>query len=144
MYTVGGSVAKNLQETQACSLGQEDPLEKKMAIHSSILAWEVPWTEEPGGLQSMGSQRGECIYIIHIRVCSVAQSCLTLCDPVDCSPLGSSVHGIFQTRILEWVGISYFRDIHIYINIYIYTHLYIRMLYHNQDSNRCWKNTIFL
>jgi len=39
------------------SLGQEDPLVKEMATHSSILAWKVPWTEEPGGLQSMGSQR---------------------------------------------------------------------------------------
>ena len=37
--------------------GREDPLEKEMAIHSSILAWEIPWTEEPGGLQSIGSQR---------------------------------------------------------------------------------------
>ena len=37
-------------------LGEEDPLEKEMATHSSILAWEIPWTEEPGGLQSMGSQ----------------------------------------------------------------------------------------
>ena len=41
------------------SLGQEDPLEKEMATHSSILAWEIPWTEEAGGLQSMGSQRVE-------------------------------------------------------------------------------------
>ena len=39
------------------SLGQEDPLEKEMATHPSILAWEIPWTEEPGGLQPMGSQR---------------------------------------------------------------------------------------
>ena len=39
------------------SLGQEDPLEKEMAPHSSTLAWRIPWTEEPGGLQSMGSQR---------------------------------------------------------------------------------------
>ena len=39
------------------SLGQEDPLEKEMATHSSILAWRIPWMEEPGGLQSMGSQR---------------------------------------------------------------------------------------
>ena len=44
-------------ETQVRSLGQEDPLEKEMATHSSILAWRIPWTEEPGGLQSMGSQR---------------------------------------------------------------------------------------
>ena len=46
-----------MQEMQVRSLGQEDPLEKEMATHSSILAWEIPWTEEPGGLQSMVSQR---------------------------------------------------------------------------------------
>ena len=47
-----------MQETmQFDLLGQEDPLEKEMAIHSSILVWEVPWTEEPGGLQSMGLPR---------------------------------------------------------------------------------------
>ena len=44
-------------ETRVRSLGQEDPLEKEMATHSSILAWRIPWTEEPGGLQSMGLQR---------------------------------------------------------------------------------------
>ena len=46
-----------MQETWVLSLGQEDPLEKGLATHSSILAWRIPWTEEPGGLQSMGSQR---------------------------------------------------------------------------------------
>ena len=46
-----------MQETQVQSLGQEDPLKKGMAVHSSILAWRIPWTEEPGRLQSMGSQR---------------------------------------------------------------------------------------
>jgi len=53
-------MAKNLpamQETQVQSLGQEDPLEKGMATHSSILAWRIPWTEEPSKLQSMGSRR---------------------------------------------------------------------------------------
>ena len=45
------------QETWVRSLGREDPLEKEMAPHSSILAWRIPWTEEPGGLQSRGSQR---------------------------------------------------------------------------------------
>ena len=40
-------------------LGQEDPLEESMATHSNVLAWEIPWTEEPGGLQSTGSQRGK-------------------------------------------------------------------------------------
>ena len=55
-------MVKNLpkvQETQVHSLGQNDPLEKEMATHSIILAWRIPWTEEPGGLQSMGSQRVE-------------------------------------------------------------------------------------
>ena len=52
----GGSLVKNppvMQETQVQSLGQEDPLEKEMATHSSILAWRIQWTEEPGGLQSI-------------------------------------------------------------------------------------------
>ena len=56
----GGSDSKEspgMQETQVQSLGQEDPLEKGMATYSSILAWRVPWTEELGRLQSMGSQR---------------------------------------------------------------------------------------
>ena len=46
-----------IQEMQVQSLSQEDPLEKEMAIHSSILAWRIPWTEESGGLQFMGLQR---------------------------------------------------------------------------------------
>ena len=46
-----------MRETWVRSLGQEDPLEKEMATHSSILAWRIPWTEEPGGLQSMESHR---------------------------------------------------------------------------------------
>ena len=46
-----------MRETQVQSLGGEDPLEKEMAIHSSILAWRIPWTEEPGGLHAMGSER---------------------------------------------------------------------------------------
>ena len=55
-------MVKNLpgmQETRVRSLGQEDLLEKEMATHSKILAWEIPWTEEPGVLQSMGSQELE-------------------------------------------------------------------------------------
>ena len=46
-----------MRETRVRFLGLEDPLEKEMATHSSILAWKIPWTEEPGGLQSTGSQR---------------------------------------------------------------------------------------
>ena len=59
----GGSVVKNLpaaqepQEMRVRSLDREDPLEEGVASHSSILAWRIPWTEEPGGLQSMGFQR---------------------------------------------------------------------------------------
>ena len=45
------------QEVQVQPLGREDPLEEEMATHSSVLAWKIPWTEEPGGLQSMGLQR---------------------------------------------------------------------------------------
>ena len=53
----GGSVVKNPPEIWVQSLGREDPLEEGLATHSSILAWRIPWTEEAGGLQSMGSQR---------------------------------------------------------------------------------------
>ena len=59
----GGSLAQTvkrlpaMRETWVQSLGQEDPLEKTMATHSSTPAWKIPWTEEPGRLQSMGSQR---------------------------------------------------------------------------------------
>ena len=58
----GGSVVKNLpatQKTQVQSLGLQDSLEKKMTTHSSALAWKIPRTEEPGGLQSMGSQKSQ-------------------------------------------------------------------------------------
>ena len=60
MSSLVAQTVKNLPavwETQVRSLSWEDPLEKGMATHSSILAWSVPWTEEPGGLQSMESQR---------------------------------------------------------------------------------------
>ena len=63
-YLMGASLVAQMvkrlsamQETQVQSLGREDPLEKEMAAHSSILAWKIPWTAEPGGLLSMGSQR---------------------------------------------------------------------------------------
>ena len=53
----GQRICLPMQEAWVRSLGQEDPLVKEMATHSSILAWEISWTEEPGGLQSMGSER---------------------------------------------------------------------------------------
>ena len=66
------------QETQGQSLGQEDPLKKKMATYSSILAWEMPWTEESGRLQSMGSQRvGQDLVAEH--ACSVVLGLVFKC-----------------------------------------------------------------
>ena len=66
-----------------------------MATHSSILAWRVPWTEEPGRLQSSAAAAAKSL-----------QSCPTLCDPIDSSPPGPAVHGIFQARVLEWGAIA--------------------------------------
>ena len=95
-----------------------------MATHSSVLAWRIPGTGEPGGLPSMGSHRvghdwsdlaaaaavilcsGLCL-VYALLVCG--QSCLTLWDPIHCSLPDFSVHGIFQARILDWFAISYSR-----------------------------------
>ena len=63
------------------------------------------------GRNTKGNNRFRSQYVL---ICSVAQSCLTLCDPVDCSLPGSSVHGIFQARILEWITISF--SIYIFFN----------------------------
>ena len=72
-----------MRETWVQSLGREDPLEKEMATHSSILAWRIPWTEEPGGLQSTGWQRvGRLSDFTHftrppyLLLCSTAKLCL--------------------------------------------------------------------
>ena len=121
-----------MQETGVWFLGQDGPLEEEMAIYSSILVWKIPWTEEPGGLLSLGSQwlwplvSAQCIGCTgsygpsgrelvqqaelfsepSLDLCMRAQSWPTLRNPMDCSPPGSSVHGIFQTRTLEWVATS--------------------------------------
>ena len=86
-----------MQETRVQSLGQEDPLEKEMATHSSTLAWKIPWTEEPGRLQSMGSQRvgndwATSLSLFTFMFSSVAQSCPTLCDPMNRRTPGLPVH----------------------------------------------------
>ena len=70
-------------------MGWEDPLEEGMATHSSILAWTIPWTEEPGRLQSMGSQSS-------VQFSSFAQPCPTLCDPMNHSTPGLPVHHQLQ------------------------------------------------
>ena len=115
-----------MQETRVWSLGREDLLEKGMATHSSILAWRVPWTEEPGRLQSMRCKELDMTerltfhaFGTHLEGRAPIDRALTLtlkllsrlrlCNPMDCSLPGSSVHGIFQARVLEWVAISFSR-----------------------------------
>ena len=70
-----------MQKTQVWSLGQEDPLEKGIASHSIIFAWEIPWTEEPGGLQSTGSKSvrrdWETIIFFHVYICIASSLCYT-------------------------------------------------------------------
>ena len=92
-----------MRETWFRSQGREDPLEKEMAIHSSTIAWKIPCTEEPGRLQSMGSQSRTQLsdFTFYIYVCAKSlQLCPALCTPTDCSLPGSFVHGILQGRIL--------------------------------------------
>ena len=97
-----------MKEMLIRSLSQEDPLKKDMTIHSSILAWEIPWTEEPSRLQSTGSQRvrHDCATEQRLETwgVKVAQSCPTLCDP-----MGYTVHGILQATILKWVAFPFSR-----------------------------------
>ena len=92
-------MVKNLpamRDTPVPSLGWEDPLENGMASGSSILAWEIPWTEEPGGLQLWGCKRvGHDLMAkqqASFHFSSVTQSCPTLCDPMDCSTPALPVH----------------------------------------------------
>ena len=93
-----------MHETWVWSLGWEDPLEKEMVTHFSILTCEIPWTEEPGELQSMRSQELDMTerlsfsvftlgfsICVCVCVCLVTQSCPTLCDRMNCSLPGSSV-----------------------------------------------------
>ena len=87
-----------MQETEELgvqSLGREDPLEKKMSTHSRILAWRIPWTEEPGGLQSIRLYRVRhdrsdlaCMYHLYFLFCKLG-SCLNYFSVVNWSPYGS-------------------------------------------------------
>ena len=95
-------------KNQVQFLDQEDPLEKKMTTHSGILAWEIPWTDEPGGPQSTGHKELDTTeqltlshwlvahYPVHVCVHDqfslVTQSSPTLCDPMECSMPGLPVH----------------------------------------------------
>ena len=80
-----------------------------------------------------------CIYIL-VCVCVCIQSYLTLYDPVNCSLPGSTVHWIFQARILEWVAISY-SNIYSYIYIYIYIHTHIYIYIHTTELLYCTPKT---
>ena len=80
------------QETQVQSLVWEDPLEEEMAIHSSILAWRIPWTEEAGGLQSMGSQRVGCNCATHIQYKAILEQIGPPVSEVVETQLRSTVH----------------------------------------------------
>ena len=77
-----------MQEVQVQSLDLEDPLEEEMETHSSILAWEIPWTEEPGRLQSMGSHRGQYNLVT------------TQHPPLDGVPAYSVISGSLQPHVL--------------------------------------------
>ena len=82
-----------------------------MATHSSVLAWKIPGMGEPHGLSSMGSHRvghdwSDLAAAAVLEGSEVTQLCPTFCDPMDCSLPDSSIHGVFQASILEWVAIS--------------------------------------
>ena len=80
---LGGSVVKNppaMQKAWVRSLGWEDPLEKEMAAHSSILVWEIPWTEEPGALQSMGSKELAMTEWLSTHACNLLRYYQSLTD----------------------------------------------------------------
>ena len=133
-----------MQETWVWSMAWEDPLEKGMATHSTIPAWRISWTEEPGRLQSMVWQRvghdwatftfthlflrcslplTRCTYSLtftkgnsFIIICLATyvhaeslQSCLTLCDPMDCTLQVPPSMGFSEARILEWTAIPFSR-----------------------------------
>ena len=101
------------EERRVQSLGQKDPREEEMAMHSSILGWKIPWSEEPGWLHSWSRKEEDTTEqlsthtCVSVLLCSVAQSCLTLWNPTDCSTPGFPVlHHLLepaQTHV-HWVN----------------------------------------
>ena len=113
-YVAVFSVAQRLKhlpamrETWVRSLGQEDPLEKEMATHSSIIAWRIPWMEEPGGQQSTGSQR-----VGHNRETSLSLSVVTLVQLDRCSGLGRRVWTLcdkYEQPLEVWLNICFTKN----------------------------------
>ena len=101
-FTIGGSDGKAsaCNATRVWFLGREDPLEKEMAIHSSILAWTIPWTEEPGGLQSMMSQRDTTERLNSHPFCSDSKCSLTQTD----------FPWLTFSRVFDWICSSVLRS----------------------------------
>ena len=88
-----------MRESWVQSVGWEDPLEKGKATHSSILAWRIPWTEEPGGLQSAAATAAKLL-----------QLCPTLCNPIDSSPPGFP--SLRFSRQEHWSGLPFPSPMH--------------------------------
>ena len=94
-----------MQEMHVPSVGQEDPLEKEMATHSSILAWRIPWTEEPGGLQSIGLQESDTTEWLHFHfsLSCIGEGngnplqCSCLENPRDRGAWRATVHGVTKS-----------------------------------------------
>ena len=104
-------MAKNLpaKQTGVRSLGREDPLEKEMATHSSTLAWKIPWTEELGGLQSVGSRRLGHDLGTKPQVCVVTLS-HCLCEFGDVSPVWPQTHTGSQASFLVLIMLRFLRN----------------------------------
>ena len=105
-----------MQKTRVQFLGQEDPLEKEMATHSNILAWKIPWTEEPGGLECMGLQR--VIWLCDFTSSSISETIqyFSFCLLISFNTMPSSfIHVVTIDKISFFFSLNY---------IYIYTHIY--------------------
>ena len=98
---------REMQGTLTPSLGWEDPLEEKMATLSSILPWRIQWTEEPGGLPSMGLHRVRHDSSNLAAAESESESHSVMSDFL--RPIDYTIHGILQARILEWVAFPFSR-----------------------------------
>ena len=90
-----------MQETQVQSLDQEDPLEKEMASHSSILAWRIHWTEEPGGLQSMVSQRVRHDWVNFTSSFASSIQCRDSVFFIDYAPLKASIKICYISCVMQ-------------------------------------------
>ena len=117
---------EDTQETWVWSLGQEDPLEEKMAPHSNILAWKIPWTEEPDWLQSMGSQKSQTWLRTHARS---KQHTEMVRDKV--------LFKYFHPSPMSYLMNHCVCDMNIYLSSISMSHLY--HLYPGRNESLCWR-----